>query len=154
MSHDFSRVYLLGGTFFVNIAAGIFALLGAVLTIFQGISLNDIPGFSLCSLFIMMLSGNYNPALRRLPTGIGIAIIILVVAASVAVLGAFLAFLGSKASGCFVASVLLTFGALAAVNANAMKSGGLILREAALWGTFYIIAALCSAIYKPTKEEY
>ena len=135
----------------MNIAAGIFALLGAVLTILQRISLGNMPAFSLCSLFVMMMSGDYNPALRRMPSGIGIAIIVLVAAASIAALGAFLAFLGSKATGCFVSSVLLSFGAFAAVNSG--KSNGLIFREAALWGTFYIIAALCSAIYRPTKEE-
>ena len=135
----------------MNIAAGIFALSGAVLTVFQRISLGNMPGFSLCSLFVMMMSGDYNPALRRMPSGIGIAIVVLVAAASIAALGAFLAFLGSKATGCFAASVLLSFGAFAAVNTG--KSNVLIFREAALWGTMYIISALCSAIYKPTREE-
>ncbi len=135
----------------MNIAAGIFALLGALLTIFQGVKLNNLPGFSLYELLRMMLSGNHNPALMRMPTGIGLAIVILVAAASIAALGAFLSFTGYKAVGCFVISILLCFGAFASMNSA--YSGRLIFREAALWGTFYIIAALCSTIYKPTKEE-
>ena len=131
----------------MNIAAGIFALLGALLTIFQGVHLNNLPSFSLYELFKMMMSGAYNPALRRMPTGIGIAIIILVAAASIAVLGAFISFTGYKAVGCFVVSILLCFAAFASINSA--YSGSLIFREAALWGTFYIIAALCSTIYKP-----
>ena len=131
----------------MNIAAGIFALLGALLTIFQGVHLNNLPSFSLYELFKMMMSGAYNPAIRRMPTGIGIAIIILVAAASIAVLGAFISFTGYKAVGCFVISILLCFGAFASINSA--YSGSLIFREAALWGTFYIIAALCSTIYKP-----
>ena len=132
----------------MNTAAGIFALFGAVLTIFQRVNMSNVmPEFSLCSLAVNIMSGSYSPALRRMPTGIGIAIVILVAAASLAALGAFISFTGYKATGCFVMSAVMCFAAFALVN-GLVHSNGLIFREASLWGTLYIISAMCSIIYR------
>ncbi|MBQ7577048.1 MAG: hypothetical protein IJT21_02140 [Synergistaceae bacterium] len=134
----------------MNIAAFIFAVAGALLSIFQEINLTGgllpIPGLSIFKIVNLMLNAQNAQFFRGMPKELIFMLIAVVVAAVLAVIAAFTAIKRAGGTGLLVVSALICLGIFGFVNIAAKNElpfmSGLLLQEFAIWGALYLVAAV------------